>query len=50
MKEPKVKLPLVGRLGSEAFLSLVHRTSAGTMKDRRRQPRGLAKRRAIEEF
>jgi hypothetical protein len=42
--------PSIGRpLGSEAFIALVHRTSAGAMRPKKHLPRGEARRRALRE-
>jgi hypothetical protein len=41
--------PLIGRLGSEAFLALTHRKAGTIRTDKRDVSRAVAKRRAIAE-
>jgi hypothetical protein len=50
-KHAKTQLSVAGRpLGTAGFLALVHRTSAGPMKTKRRDlPRGEARRRALRD-
>jgi hypothetical protein len=45
----KAEKPLVGRLGTEAFLALTHRKAGTIRTDKRDVSRSVAKRRAIAE-